>query len=138
VTPGGTAGGAVGGATSKTTGGVVVSPGVALNPRGQLVGDGASKVSPASKTVLTKVEPVKPCKDEPATPTAKAAAPPAGATAVTHKVGASPSVVAPAAPPCKDEPGKAAADAQQKDAQKKLDALKLAAPKKPTPQSPTK
>ncbi|MBI2156459.1 MAG: FecR domain-containing protein [Candidatus Rokubacteria bacterium] len=131
VTPGGTAGGAVGGATSKTTGGVVVSPGVALNPQGRRVGEGASKASPASKTVLTKVDPAKPCKDESPTPAAKAAAPPAGAKAVTHKVGASTSVGAPAAPPCKDEPGKAAG------AQKKIEALKLAVPKKPALQSPT-
>ncbi|MBI2490935.1 MAG: FecR domain-containing protein [Candidatus Rokubacteria bacterium] len=128
---GGTAGGAVGGATSKTTGGVVVSPGVALNPQGRRVGEGASKASPASKTVLTKVDPAKPCKDESPTPAAKAAAPPAGAKAVTHKVGASTSVGAPAAPPCKDEPGKAAG------AQKKIEALKLAVPKKPALQSPT-
>ncbi|MBI2016472.1 MAG: FecR domain-containing protein [Candidatus Rokubacteria bacterium] len=133
---GGTAGGAVGGATSKTTGGVVVSPGVALNPQGRRVGEGASKASPASKTVLTKVDPAKPCKDESPTPAAKAAAPPAGAKAVTHKVGASTRVVAPAAPPCKDEPGKAAADAH-KGAQKKIEALKLAVPKKPALQSPT-
>ena len=142
VTPGATAaGGAVGGATSKTTGGVVVSPGVAVDPQGHLVSAGASKVSPAGKAVLAKVDPAKavlkpdrakPCKNEPPAPAAKAAAPSAGAAAVTHKVGASPSVVAPAAPPCKDEPGKAAG------AEKKIEALKLAVPKKPALQSPTK